>query len=179
MAKIEKEAGEEHYAEQNGPAELRKVRQPHHPEGDIEGEPDCSRRQRECVSQPRSPSDGRHLASALPRWAIIATAVSNCASGTIGKAGTILNYEIAGTRSLLTKTGQQLERQPGDEVVVVIFLAGYEQQIIPRQMWAGIREQISPTILAVATILVLFSIALLTTVELRRRRSSRLRGLGG
>ncbi|HUL08673.1 MAG TPA: hypothetical protein VLV76_20260 [Candidatus Acidoferrum sp.] len=91
----------------------------------------------------------------------------------------ILNYEIAGTRSLLTKTAQQLERQPGDEVVVVIFLAGYEQQIIPRQMWAGIREQISPTILAVATILVLFSIALLTTVELLRRRSSRLRGLGG
>ena len=91
----------------------------------------------------------------------------------------ILNYEIAGTRSLLTETARQLERQPGDEVVVVIFLAGYEQQIIPRQMWAGIREQISPTILAVATILVLFSIALLTTVELLRRRSSRLRGLGG
>ena len=91
----------------------------------------------------------------------------------------ILNYEIAGTRSLLTKTAQQLERQPGDEVVVVIFLAGYKQQTIPRQMWAGIREQISPTILAVATILVLFSIALLTTVELLRRRSSRLRGLGG
>jgi putative spermidine/putrescine transport system permease protein len=66
-----------------------------------------------------------------------------------------------------------------DEVVVVIFLAGYEQQTIPRQMWAGIREQISPTILAVATILVLVSIALLTTVELLRRRSSRLRGLGG
>jgi putative spermidine/putrescine transport system permease protein len=66
-----------------------------------------------------------------------------------------------------------------DEVVTVIFLAGYEQQTIPRQMWAGIREQISPTILAVATILVLISIALLTTVELLRRRSDRLRGLGG
>src|SRR4030095_12872905 len=63
-----------------------------------------------------------------------------------------------------------------DEVVAVIFLAGYEQQTIPRQMWAGIREQISPTILAVATILVVISIALLTTVELLRRRSDRLRG---
>ncbi len=64
-----------------------------------------------------------------------------------------------------------------DEVVVVFFLAGFEQRTIPRQMWAGIREQISPTILAVATILVLLSIALLTTVELLRRRSERLRGI--
>ncbi len=64
-----------------------------------------------------------------------------------------------------------------DEIVAVLFLSGFEQRTIPRQMWAGIREQISPTILAVATILVLFSVALLTTVELLRRRSERLRGL--
>jgi putative spermidine/putrescine transport system permease protein len=44
-------------------------------------------------------------------------------------------------------------------------------------MWSGIREQISPTILAVATILVAISIFLLSTVELLRRRSERLRGL--
>ncbi len=62
-------------------------------------------------------------------------------------------------------------------MVAVIFLADYEQRTIPRQMWSGIREQISPTILAVATILVLISIALLSTVELLRRRSERLRGL--
>jgi putative spermidine/putrescine transport system permease protein len=64
-----------------------------------------------------------------------------------------------------------------DEVVAVLFLSGFEQRTIPRQMWAGIREQISPTILAVATILVLFSIALLITIELLRRRSDRLRGI--
>ncbi|MCQ0970595.1 ABC transporter permease [Paracoccus sp. TK19116] len=64
-----------------------------------------------------------------------------------------------------------------DEVVAVLFIAGPDQQTIPRQMWNGIREQISPAILAVATILVLFSIALLTTVEMLRRRSERLRGL--
>lgn len=64
-----------------------------------------------------------------------------------------------------------------DEVVVVLFVAGYDQQTIPRQMWNGIREQISPAILAVATILVFISIALLTTVELLRRRSERLRGV--
>ena len=64
-----------------------------------------------------------------------------------------------------------------DEIVAVLFLAGYEQRTIPRQMWAGIREQISPTILAVATLLILLSISLLTTVELLRRRSERLRGI--
>ncbi|MBO6946840.1 MAG: ABC transporter permease [Rhodospirillales bacterium] len=64
-----------------------------------------------------------------------------------------------------------------DEVVVVLFVASVEQQTIPRQMWAGIRESISPTILAVATILICISIVLLATVELLRRRSERLRGM--
>ncbi|MCK5777550.1 MAG: ABC transporter permease [Rhodospirillales bacterium] len=64
-----------------------------------------------------------------------------------------------------------------DEVVVVLFIASVEQQTIPRQMWAGIRESISPTILAVATILICISIVLLATVELLRRRSERLRGM--
>ncbi len=64
-----------------------------------------------------------------------------------------------------------------DEVVVVLFVAAHDQQTIPRQMWNGIREQISPAILAVATILVVISIALLTVLELLRRRSERLRGL--
>jgi putative spermidine/putrescine transport system permease protein len=64
-----------------------------------------------------------------------------------------------------------------DEVVVVLQLADVRQRTIPRQMFSGIREQISPTILAVATILVILSIAILTTVELLRRRSERLRGV--
>lgn len=64
-----------------------------------------------------------------------------------------------------------------DEVVVVLQLADVKQRTIPRQMFSGIREQISPTILAVATILVIISIAMLTVVELLRRRSERMRGL--
>jgi len=64
-----------------------------------------------------------------------------------------------------------------DEVVVVLFVAAHDQQTIPRQMWNGIREQISPAILSVATILVIISILLLTTVEVLRRRSERLRGV--
>ena len=58
-----------------------------------------------------------------------------------------------------------------DEVVVVLFMGGVEQRTIPRQMWAGIREQISPAILAVATFLIFFAVTLLLTVAWLRRRS--------
>jgi putative spermidine/putrescine transport system permease protein len=63
-----------------------------------------------------------------------------------------------------------------DEVVVVLFLAGPEQRTIPRQMFSGLREQINPTILAVATLLIFLSVALLITLELLRRRNERIRG---
>ena len=64
-----------------------------------------------------------------------------------------------------------------DEVVVVLFVGSAGQKTLPWQMFIGLREQISPTILAVATILVCISICLLATVELLRRRSERLRGM--
>ncbi len=64
-----------------------------------------------------------------------------------------------------------------DEVVVVLFLASVEQRTIPREMWSGIREAISPTILAVATILIAISVLLLLSLELLRRRNERLRGI--
>ena len=64
-----------------------------------------------------------------------------------------------------------------DEVVVVLFLASPEDRTLPLQMFSGIREMISPTITAAATVLVLISTALLITLEMLRRRSERLRGV--
>ncbi len=64
-----------------------------------------------------------------------------------------------------------------DEVVVVLFVGSVNQRTIPWAMFSGIREQISPTILAVATILIVFSIILLTMMELLRRRNERMRGM--
>ena len=64
-----------------------------------------------------------------------------------------------------------------DEVVVVLFVGSFKQRTIPWQMFSGIREQISPTILAVATMLILFSIILLITLEWLRHRNERLRGI--
>ena len=64
-----------------------------------------------------------------------------------------------------------------DEVVVVLFVGSAGQKTLPWQMFTGLREQISPTILAVASLMVAISILLLTTLELLRRRSERLRGM--
>lgn len=64
-----------------------------------------------------------------------------------------------------------------DEVVVVLFLAGPGQRTIPRQMFSGLRESINPTILAVATLLILVSVLFLLSIEMLRRRSNRLRGI--
>lgn len=64
-----------------------------------------------------------------------------------------------------------------DEVVVAIFLTGPQQRTLPRQMFDGLRDNISPAILAAATLLIVVAVLLLATVELLRRRSLRLRGI--
>ncbi|UUY08961.1 ABC transporter permease [Pseudomonas sp. J452] len=62
-----------------------------------------------------------------------------------------------------------------DEVVVTLFLAGPEQATLPRQMFSGIRENLSPTIAAAATLLIGFSIVMLLTLEWLRGRSEKMR----
>lgn len=58
-----------------------------------------------------------------------------------------------------------------DEVVAALFLAGPEQLTLPRQMFNGIRENISPAIATVATLLIVFTSSLLLVLGwLRGRR---------
>ncbi|MXZ49339.1 MAG: ABC transporter permease subunit, partial [Rhodobacteraceae bacterium] len=64
-----------------------------------------------------------------------------------------------------------------DEVVVVLFVGSASLKTLPWEMFNGLREQISPTILAIATILITLSVLLLSTIEILRRRSERLRGI--
>ena len=64
-----------------------------------------------------------------------------------------------------------------DEVVVVLFLASTEQHTVPRRMWSGIRELLSPTIIAAATLLIIVSICLMLSMETLRRRGERMRGV--
>lgn len=62
-----------------------------------------------------------------------------------------------------------------DEVVVTLFLASPEQSTLPRQMFSGIRDNISPTIAAVATVLIATATLMLLVLEWMRRRNERLR----
>ena len=75
---------------------------------------------------------------------------------------------------------QSTEPDPAadDEVVVTLFLAGPEQSTLPRQMFTGIRENISPTIAAVATLLTIFTTGLMLALEwIRGRRHGQGRPL--
>lgn len=63
-----------------------------------------------------------------------------------------------------------------DELIIAILLTGSETRTLPRQMWSGIREEISLTIVAVATVLITFAVLLMLTMEWLRRRSERMRG---
>jgi putative spermidine/putrescine transport system permease protein len=62
-----------------------------------------------------------------------------------------------------------------DEVIVALFMAGTEQFTLPRQMFAGIRENIDPTIAAVATVMILISLVLLLGVQWVTARSEKLK----
>jgi putative spermidine/putrescine transport system permease protein len=62
-----------------------------------------------------------------------------------------------------------------DETVVVLFLASPDQRTLPMQMFSGIREEVTPTITAAATLLIVFACVLLGSIEMLRRRSARLK----
>lgn len=62
-----------------------------------------------------------------------------------------------------------------DEVVVALLLTGPGQRTLPRQMFAGINDNISLTITAAGTLLVLLACLLLVAAEALRRRSERMR----
>jgi putative spermidine/putrescine transport system permease protein len=62
-----------------------------------------------------------------------------------------------------------------DEVVVVLLMAGPAQRTLPRQMFAGINDNISLTIAAAATMLIAISLALMIAVGALQRSSARMR----
>jgi putative spermidine/putrescine transport system permease protein len=59
-----------------------------------------------------------------------------------------------------------------DEVIVILFIGGPDQRTVPRQMWSGIRDQINPSILAVATVLIVFATLLFTAMNWLRGRAA-------
>jgi len=61
-----------------------------------------------------------------------------------------------------------------DEVVVALFVSSPETLTLPRQLFSGLRDQVTPALVAIATVLIALSIALMMTVEYLRNRAARL-----
>ncbi len=59
-----------------------------------------------------------------------------------------------------------------DELIVALFIAGPAQFTLPRQMYAGLREFLSPTIAAAAVLLIVVSTLLLALHEFTRSRAA-------
>jgi ABC-type spermidine/putrescine transport system permease subunit II len=59
-----------------------------------------------------------------------------------------------------------------DELVIALFIAGTGARTLPKRMWEGIREEIDPTIAAVAAMLIGLTLVLLLITELAKRRTS-------
>ncbi len=66
-----------------------------------------------------------------------------------------------------------------DEVVVALFIASPQQRTLPRQIFSGVSENLSPTVTAAAVVLIVVCMGLMLAVELLRRRSARLQGRDG
>ena len=60
-----------------------------------------------------------------------------------------------------------------DEVVVALFLTAAEQRTLPVQMFSGIRDQINPTIMAAATMLLALSVLLFAALAFLTRKKAR------
>jgi putative spermidine/putrescine transport system permease protein len=61
-----------------------------------------------------------------------------------------------------------------DEVVVMLFITSRHVHTLPRQIWDGLQDNLSPSIAAVATLMVLATLAvLLLRTTLQRARASR------
>jgi len=62
-----------------------------------------------------------------------------------------------------------------DEVVVALFVSSPATLTLPRQLFSGLRDQLTPALIAIAFVLIVVSCLLMASVELLRRRSERFR----
>jgi putative spermidine/putrescine transport system permease protein len=60
-----------------------------------------------------------------------------------------------------------------DDVVIALLVAGPDQRTLPREMFSGLRDSITPALTAVATIMIVFSTALFLLMQALQRRARR------
>jgi putative spermidine/putrescine transport system permease protein len=60
-----------------------------------------------------------------------------------------------------------------DDVVIALLIAGPEQRTLPREMFSGLRDSITPALTAVATLMIVFSTTLFLLMLALQRRARR------
>jgi putative spermidine/putrescine transport system permease protein len=60
-----------------------------------------------------------------------------------------------------------------DDVVIALLVAGPDQRTLPREMFSGLRDSMTPALTAVATIMIVFSTTLFLLMQMLQRRSRR------
>lgn len=65
-----------------------------------------------------------------------------------------------------------------DDVVIALLIAGPGQRTLPREMFSGLRDSITPALTAVATIMIVFSTMLFLLMQALQRRARRRGGRG-
>ena len=59
-----------------------------------------------------------------------------------------------------------------DELITALFISGARSTTLPKQMWDGIRDQMSPVVAAVAALLIILAIVLMAVVGIMKGRKS-------
>ena len=60
-----------------------------------------------------------------------------------------------------------------DDVVIALLIAGPDQRTLPREMFSGLRDSMTPALTAVATIMIIFSTTLFMLMQVLQRRTRR------
>ena len=123
-----------------------------------------------------------HTVLAIPLVLILVTATLKGFDETLEKAAlnlganplqTFLQITLPGIKPGVISGGLFAFIASFDELIVVIFVAGTHAVTLPKKMWDSIREEIEPTIAAVATLLIVFSVILMVAIELVRKRQEK------
>ena len=60
-----------------------------------------------------------------------------------------------------------------DDVVIALLVAGPDQRTLPREMFSGLRDSMTPALTAVATVMIVFSTTLFLLMQMVQRRARR------
>ncbi|MFO1219533.1 MAG: ABC transporter permease [Burkholderiaceae bacterium] len=60
-----------------------------------------------------------------------------------------------------------------DDVVIALLVSGPDQRTLPREMFSGLRDSITPALTAVATIMIVFSTTMFLLMQALQRRARR------